>query len=124
MNEQMEESFGEILRRLRIEAKVGLRELALLLKKSPGYLSDIEHDRVLPSESVIVEIANILQADRQILLTSAKKVDPELSSYVLKEPQAADFLRFARDREFTEADWDKLNQLAEIAELGKKGGGK
>ena len=54
----MEKMFGETLRDLRLEAGVGLRELARLIGKSPGYLSDVENGRVPPpSEPVILDIA-------------------------------------------------------------------
>ena len=46
-------------------------------------------------------------------------MDPELSRYVANEPQAADFLRRAKDKSFGSEDWKKLERLAEIAELGK-----
>jgi transcriptional regulator with XRE-family HTH domain len=99
---------------------VGLRELARLIDKSPGYLSDVELDNVPPpSEETIVQIANALNVDKKALLSSAKKVDPELSEYVAEQPQAADFLRMAKDQEFDGDDWDRLTQLAKLSKLGK-----
>jgi len=44
----MADSFGIALRRLRLEAGVGLRELARLIDKSAGYISDVEQDNVPP----------------------------------------------------------------------------
>ncbi len=116
----MMKSFGEILRDTRIKSGLGLRELARQIDKSPGYLSDVENGRVAPpSESVIVQMAHALKAEKQRLLAAAKKVDPELSDYLAEKPVAADFLRTAKDREFNEDDWQRLVQLAEIAKLGK-----
>ena len=46
-------------------------------------------------------------------------MDPELSNFVAQEPQAADFLRMAKDKEFDKDDWKKLSQLVDIAKLGK-----
>jgi transcriptional regulator with XRE-family HTH domain len=116
----MEDSFGNKLRRLRQEAGVGLRELARLINKSPGYLSDVELERVPPpSEEVILQIAISLATDKDELLTAAKKVDPELSDYVIQQPQAADFLRLAKEKEFDNEDWKRLAQLAKISKLGK-----
>jgi len=116
----MLDSFGKILRRLRLDSKVGLRELARLTEKSPGYISDVEQDNVPPpSEEVILKIASVLKADRDMLLNSARKMDPELSHYVVDEPQATDFLRKAKDRGFDGDDWETLSQLADIAKLGK-----
>jgi len=116
----MTKTFGAILRALRVESEIGLRELARLIDKSPGYLSDVEHDHVPPpSEDVILKLAAALGVDKKELLSVAKKMDPEISSYVAREPEAADFLRMARDRGFDRDDWEKLSQLAEIAKLGK-----
>ena len=116
----MDKTFGETLRDLRVEAEVGLRELARLVDKSPGYLSDVENDRVPPpSLPVILDIAMALKVDKNVLLTAASKVDPELSDYVVKQPQAADFLRMAKERDYDTGDWERLTQLARIAKLGK-----
>ena len=116
----MDASFGKILRNIRLQAQIGLRELAALINKSPGYLSDVELDRVPPpSETMILDIAKALNVNKKDLLKAAKKVDPELSEYVVDQPMAADFLRMAKDHEFRENDWERLSQLAKISRLGK-----
>ena len=116
----MTETFGKTLRNLRLEAEVGLRELARMINKSPGYLSDVENGLVPPpSEAVIIDIAEALRVDKKELLQAARKVDPELSEYVADQPQAADFLREAKDKKFSEEDWETITQLAKIAKLGK-----
>ena len=117
----MTDTFGKTLRRLRGEAQVGLRELARLVEKSPGYISDVEQDKVSPpSEEVILRIAAALRVEKNELLAAARKIDPELSHYVASEPQAADFLRRAKEKGFRSEDWKKLDELARIVELGEK----
>ena len=116
----MTETFGKKLKDVRLNSEVGLRELARLIDKSPGYLSDVEQDHVPPpSEEVILKIAAALNVDKRELLTVAQKMDPEISNYVAQEPEAADFLRMAKEKEFDKEDWDKLSRLAEAAKLGK-----
>jgi transcriptional regulator with XRE-family HTH domain len=116
----MTETFGKKLRDLRVNSEIGLRELARLINKSPGYLSDVEHDNVPPpSEDVILKIAAALYVDKKELLIVAQKMDPEISSYVAQEPEAADFLRMAKEKKFDNEDWDTLTKLAEAAKLGK-----
>ena len=118
------DTFGKLLRSLRLESGVGLRELARLIEKSPGYLSDVESGNVPPpSEETIVQIASALNVDKKALLKAAKKIDPELSEYVAEQPQVADFLRMAKDQEFNDDDWDRLTQLAKLSKLGKGEGG-
>jgi len=116
----MTETFGKKLRELRVNSETGLRELARLVHKSPGYISDVEQDHVPPpSEEVILKIATALQVDKNELLIAARKMDPELSNFVARDQQAADFLRMAKDKGFNSEDWKKLSQLADIAKLGK-----
>ncbi len=116
----MTETFGKKLKDLRINSEVGLRELARLIDKSPGYLSDVEQDHVPPpSEDVILKIAAALNVDKRELLTVAQKMDPEISNYVAREPEAADFLRMAKEKEFDRDDWQRLSKIAEAAKLGK-----
>jgi transcriptional regulator with XRE-family HTH domain len=119
------DTFGKLLRSLRLAHGVGLRELSRLIEKSPGYLSDVESGNVPPpSEETIVQIANALNADKKALLSAARKVDPELSEYVAKQPQVADFLRMAKDQEFNDDDWNRLTELAKLSKLGKGEGEK
>ncbi len=116
----MTDTFGKKLRDLRFNSEIGLRELARLIDKSPGYLSDVEHDNVPPpSEDVILKIAAALTVDKKELLIVAQKMDPEISSYVAQDPEAADFLRMAQEKKFDSDDWDTLTKLAEAAKLGK-----
>lgn len=116
----MERTFGETLRDYRLKADVGLRELSRIIGKSPGYLSDVENGRVPPpSEEVIVKIAAAIMVDKAGLLALARKVDPEISDYMKQEPQAADFLRMAKDQEFNNGDWKKLSLYVKRARLGK-----
>ena len=117
----MTDTFGNILNRLRLKAGIGLRELARLIDKSPGYLSDVENNHVPPpSEDVIIRMAAALNVDKKALLVAARKMDPEISSYVSGEPEAADFLRMAREKKFDREDWETLTRLAEAAKLGQK----
>ena len=121
----MQNIFGEKLRALRLDAGLGLRELARHLDKSPGYISDVENGRInastgliiIPSEAIIIKISEILGVDKNELLLAAKKVDPEITRYVAEERHAVDFLRKAK-----ESDWDleKVLKLAEIANPSKE----
>jgi len=112
--------FGKTLKENRLNAGIGLRELAGRVGISPGYLSDLENEKVPPpSEKVILDMASALGVDKMVLLKAASKVDPELSDYVAHEPRAADFLRMAKEQGYENGDWERLKQLARIARLGK-----
>ena len=63
---EQSDTTGKKLRDLRIHADVGLRELARLIEKSPGYISDVEQDHVPPpSEDVILKIAAALNVEKK-----------------------------------------------------------
>ena len=118
----METTFGNFLKKFMAESEVSVSELARLVQVSKGYISDIMNDKKPPpSTRIILDIAKALNADKTELLESAGKVDPELSDYMAESPQAADFLRLAREENFDEEDWDRLKQLAKISKLGKGG---
>lgn len=113
--------FGRIIKENRLKARVGLREFAARVGISPGYLSDLENEKVPPpSEKVILDMAFVLGLDRSELLAAASKVDPELSEYLAQEPRAADFLRMGKEQGYKNGDWEKLTQLAKVVGLGKE----
>jgi transcriptional regulator with XRE-family HTH domain len=115
------QTFGAILKQLRLDAGIGLRELAKMIGKSPSYMSEIETGHAPPpSAEMILDIAHALGGYKDELLAAASKMDPQLTDYVAHQPEAADFLRKAQEYGFDKEDWQKLEQLAEIA-LVKRG---
>lgn len=120
MTQHTSNTFGSILKKLRLDNSIGLRELAKMIGKSPSYLSEIESNRVPPpSVAMIVDIAEALGGHRNELLSAASKIDPQLTDYVAHQPEAADFLRKVQEYGFNREDWQKLEQLTEIA-FGRK----
>jgi HTH-type transcriptional regulator, competence development regulator len=114
------DTFGEKLRNLRLDAGIGLREIAASVQISPGYLSDIEQGNVPPPKTkVILSLARALNIDKGVLLSFAGKLDPDLSSYISEKPGAADFLRMARNKGFEDDDWERLSKMVELTRLGK-----
>jgi len=117
----IEHVFGKILKEKRMNTGLSLREFAGRVGISPGYLSDLENEKVAPpSEKLILDMARTLGIEKDELLKAAEKVDPEVAEYVAHEPRAADFLRMAKKQEFRNGDWEKLRELAKTAGLGKQ----
>jgi transcriptional regulator with XRE-family HTH domain len=112
----MGNSFGKTLKTIRELAGISVSELARMVNKSKGYLSDLENDKAPPpSVSVIQSISNALNVDKRILLkTASKEVE-----YAIRKTKVADFLRMSVEKNYNEEDWEKLYQLAVIANLGK-----
>lgn len=105
-----------------MDTGLSLREFAGRVGISPGYLSDLENEKVAPpSETVILDMAKALGVDKTELLKAAEKVDPEVTEYVAQEPRAANFLRMAKEKNFDNGDWEKLSEIARVVGLGKQG---
>lgn len=118
----VEHMFGKTLKEKRMDTGLSLREFAGRVGISPGYLSDLENEKVAPpSETVILDMAKALGVDKTELLKAAEKVDPEVTEYVAQEPRAADFLRMAKEKNFDNGDWKKLSEIARVVGLGKPG---
>ena len=95
-------SFGNRIRELRkakqlTDPKFSLRQFAQMVGISATFLSKVENGEFDPPRAEKVKkMAELLGADPDELLALAKKVDPELSGIIMKQPKAmADFLREA-----------------------------
>jgi len=86
-------TLGEQVREARVGAGLTLRELARQLSRAPSYINDIEHDRRVPSEEVLADIANALNLDAGDLLTSAGRVSSDAVAYMQRTPQAGVLFR-------------------------------
>jgi HTH-type transcriptional regulator, competence development regulator len=93
------ESFGQILRKLRLGCGTGIKRLAPELGITYSYLSKLENGDVAPSEELVGKIAQYFDYDRDRLLISAGKIPKEILVILQQHPdEALDFLRqrFAR----------------------------
>ncbi|MCK4547675.1 MAG: helix-turn-helix transcriptional regulator [Candidatus Eisenbacteria sp.] len=100
-----EDRFGERVRRLRTQKKIGLRQFAKKIGVSPTYLSKIERMVfVPPAEDKIVAIARELGDDPDELLALAGKVSSDLLGIIRQHPREfALFLRLTRECSYTQA---------------------
>jgi transcriptional regulator with XRE-family HTH domain len=113
-------TFGRRLRELRLAKNLTQRELAekvaaRLRREGRSfdftYLSKIENDKTEPpSVALITEIAYVLEADINELITLAGKVPPGLQKTLKESEPARAFFRSAFDRDLTEEDWKRLSQ--------------
>ena len=91
----MEEAqkFGAKLRELRTKAGLTQRELAQKVSVDFTYLSKIENGVLPPpSEKVIVQLAEVLNADKDELITLAGRIPADIA-LILKDKEALQFLR-------------------------------
>jgi PTS system nitrogen regulatory IIA component len=85
--------FGATLRLLRIDAGVGLRELARQVGVSGAYLSRVEngHDPI-PTPERLVSIADALGVPRAVLLELGRETGAAMSEYLARVPGAGELM--------------------------------
>ncbi len=87
------QTLGDRVRAARVDAGLSLRELARRLAKTPSYLSDIEHDRRVPSEAVLKVLSRELGLDFEVLMGLAGRFGEQAERYLKRSPAATTLLR-------------------------------
>jgi len=103
----MENSVGPAIRKARIAAKMGGRELARTMKISAGYLCDIEHGRRAPSIDVLARLPRHLWIETAWLDQSAA------SAWLTAKPGAASLIRALREADLTDDALEGLQRHVE-----------
>ena len=106
----MKERFGERIRRLRTEQKLGLREFATKVGISPTYLSRIEtsEEKAPPAEDVIRKMAAQLSDSFDELMTLAGRVSEDALNVIKADAGMPEFLRTVGERKLSAEDLMKL----------------
>lgn len=106
----MGEAFGALVRRLRKEQNLGLRETAGKVGITAGYLSRIEKgvEQYPPREEIIQALATLLDQDFDLLMQLAGRVSGEMKDLFGNDPTLPEFLRTAREQQLTGEDLLKL----------------
>jgi transcriptional regulator with XRE-family HTH domain len=91
---ESDKTLGAQIREARLHAEISLRELARRLERAPSYLNDIEHDRRVPSETVLKQICTELpELDLERLLAAAGRVGEGAGDYLKANPTAGVLFR-------------------------------
>jgi HTH-type transcriptional regulator, competence development regulator len=106
-------TLGQSIRDARVAAELTLRELARRIERAPSYLNDIEHDRRVPSEAVLRQLAAELNLDPDPLLAAAGRVGEGAEQYMRANPTAGVLFRRVSDAGLDE---QHLRQLLDHAE--------
>ncbi len=106
-------TLGEQIRQARVKSELALRELARRLDVSPSYVNDIEHNRRVPSEDVLIKIASELDLDIDRLLAAAGRVGGDAEEYMKSNPTAGILFRKVSDAGLDEDDLKRLLQQAQ-----------
>ena len=107
-------TFGQKLRDLRKAKGLSQRALADIVKINFTYLSKIENEKLdfaqFPSEPLIRNLADALDADVDELLLLAQKIPEQIKQRVIERPDAF--------RKIASLDDETLNKLLEDLEDG------
>ena len=100
---------GKLIRKLRKQKGLSLRQLAEKVSVSFVNIAHIENGRIVTSEEVIKELAKALDYDVDKLLAAADSVNEDIKNIIKKLPTAVpEFLRTAKN--LTEKEWKDLTK--------------
>ena len=100
---------GKLIRRLRKQKGLSLRQLAEKVSVSFVNIAHIGNGRIATSEEVIKELAKALDYDVDKLLAAADSVNEDIKNIIKKLPTAVpEFLRTAKN--LTEKEWKDLTE--------------
>jgi len=105
--------FGTYIRELRINSKIGQRELAQKIGVAASYLNDIEKNkRSAPKLIVIKKLSLILKTELNLLNdlagNSKKSLAPDIIEYIEKNPNIVSLIRSLKNNNLKE---DEINKL-------------
>ena len=116
----MKDSFGETLKALRGEKRMGVRELGRAVGISAMHISNLEKGKSMPSAELVEKLADELDGDLDRLLHLADQIDPAVVDVIQSNPEVIpSFLRSAKN--LTPEQWEKLQkQVARMAKENDK----
>ena len=101
-------SLGDAINEARVGKRLGLRALARQLEIAPSYLSDIENNRRIPSETVLLKMSQLLDLDFDMLMQQAGRLGEDAEQYLRQHQLAGQlFRRIAK----SQLDPEVLNKL-------------
>jgi transcriptional regulator with XRE-family HTH domain len=97
-------TLGETIRAARLRTKQSLREIARMLEITPSYLSDIENDRRIPAEPVLIVIAALLNLDIGQLMAQAGRLSDRAERYTKQNPLVWTLIERIAEAKLTNAE--------------------
>ena len=111
-------SLGELINSNRVNRRLGLRALARSIDIAPSYLSDIENDRRIPSEEVLIRISEVLEIDFNILMREAGRLGKDAERYIRDNELAVQLFRRIADSQLDQEGLKAL--LANLDEMERE----
>ena len=106
MHNSLEKKFGKLIRELRIQKKIGQRELANKIGLSASYLNDIEKEkRSAPKLSIIKKLAIELDKDvnylNDLAAISKNTIAPDINEIINDNPNIVSLIRSIKKNELS-----------------------
>ena len=106
MHNSFEKKFGKLIRELRIQKKIGQRELANKIGLSASYLNDIEKEkRSAPKLSIIKKLAIELDKDvnylNDLAAISKNTIAPDINEIINDNPNIVSLIRSIKKNELS-----------------------
>ena len=112
-------TIGKLIRRLRKEKNLSLRDLAKRVKMSHVNITHIENDRVSTNTKTLIDLAKALDFNMDKMLAVANEVGDDIKKIIKDKPDAVPkFLRTTKN--FNNRDWERLEKMAADINKGKK----
>ena len=103
---------GELIQEARLP-RYKLREFARVLGVSPTHLSDVENDRRIPSEALLIDIAQYLELDIDELIVATRRISEDTKRYAQEVPEAVSLFRKISNRELSAEELHQLKRATE-----------
>ena len=115
----MDQSFGGLLKTLRSEKRMGVRELGRAVGISAMHISNLEKDKSMPSAELVEKLAAELEGDLDQLLNLADQIDPAVVDVIQSNHK---WFPVPSQREKSHASrWEKLQkQVMKMAKENEK----
>jgi len=89
-------SFGEVLRNLRENSELTLREVAAIVEIDPSLLAKIERNQRQPSKNLITNIANFFKIDEKELHLTI--LSDQIAYKIIDEDADVEILKVAEEK--------------------------
>lgn len=118
----MKGDFGKFIEQRRKSLGITLRGLAAELGIAPAFMSDIEKgNRYPPNKDKLHHMATVLKLSEEETSTMfdlaagerENTISPDLPEYIMSNDKVRAALRLARDRENSDAIWQKVIDMLE-----------
>ncbi len=118
----MKGDFGKFIEQRRKSFGITLRGLAAELGIAPAFMSDIEKgNRYPPNKDKLYHMATVLKLSEEETSTMfdlaagerENTISPDLPEYIMSNDKVRAALRLARDRENSDAIWQKVIDMLE-----------